>query len=195
MALPFVLNEYIYSETAKTYNINNFPGADVFESEDFSYEKIISNLEKLHNNVIDPLRLEFGPHTNNADKMIKINSAYRCTALNSFVNGASNSQHKYGLAVDIQSPKHRSSLIWNWCFQNLDYHQLIWEFPERGDRVDGAGARSWVHISYVEGNNKKINTIATQREDLHQMYESESTTRKPNSIYNSGIKIADQTLL
>ena len=58
--------------------------------------------------------------------MIKINSAYRCTALNSFVNGASNSQHKYGLAVDIQSPKHRSSLIWNWCFQNLDYHQLIW---------------------------------------------------------------------
>ena len=71
MALPFVLNEYIYSETAKTYNINNFPGADVFESEDFSYEKIISNLEKLHNNVIDPLRLEFGPHTNNADKIFK----------------------------------------------------------------------------------------------------------------------------
>ena len=91
MALPFVLNEYIYSETAKTYNINNFPGADVLECEDFSYEKIISNLEKLHNNVIDPLRLEFCPHTNNADKMIKINSAYRCTALNSFVNGASNS--------------------------------------------------------------------------------------------------------
>ena len=98
--------------------------------------------------------------------------------------------------MDIFSIKSRASLIFNWCYQNLPaWNQMIWEFPEKGDWVDGTKNPAWVHISYVEGNNKKINTIATQREDLHQMYESESTTRKPNSIYTSGIKIADQTLL
>ena len=46
--------------------------------------------------------------------------------LNLLLGGVENSQHIYGYAIDIVSPNYPSSLLWNWCYQNLPlYHQLI----------------------------------------------------------------------
>jgi hypothetical protein len=195
MALDFSFKEYYVSNRANAKGIDNFPGVDSFKGTEFSFAKIKSNLQKVHYNIIDPLRKAFPPYTNAGNKDIWITSAYRCEALNNEVGGVTNSQHKYGLAIDIFSVSQKASLIWNWCYQNLPaYHQLIWEYPEFGDFVDGArDPLTWIHISYVEENNIKVNSIATQREDLHEMYKAEGTSR--NGDYTHGIKIADQNLI
>ena len=84
----------------------------------------------VHSNCINPIIEAFG-HDN-----IKITSAYRSSELNRAIGGNPRSQHISGHAVDIVSKSHPSSLLWNWCFQNLpQWYQLIWEYPERGDLI------------------------------------------------------------
>ncbi len=194
MALDFYYEEYYVSKTANKNGINNTPGIDANLGSEFSEATIKNNLQKLHNNVISPLRTAFPPATNSGGKDIWISSGYRSTALNLRVDGVENSQHKYGYAVDVFSLKSPTSLIFNWCYQNLpQWGQLIWEYPEFGNWQIGKANISWVHISYVEGKNKNNTSIATKREDLHEMYKSENTTRKGD--YTHGIKLADENLL
>ena len=74
------------------------------------------------------------------------------------------------------------------------YNQLIWEYPERGDFNGGSNIDcSWVHISYIEGDNTKKTSLSTTRKDLHEMYASELTTQKGN--FTHGINLADQNLI
>ena len=196
MALDFYYEEYYVSKTANKSGINNTPGVDANLGPEFSEATIKSNLQKLHNNVISPLRTAFPPATNSGAKDIWITSAFRSKSLNEHpsVKGVENSQHRYGYAVDVFSLSSPTSLIWNWCYQNLpQWGQLIWEYPEYGSWQAGKKQISWVHISYVEGENDKTTAIATKREDLHEMYKSESTTRKGD--YTHGIKLADENLL
>ena len=196
MALDFYYEEYYVSKTANKSGINNTPGVDANLGPEFSEATIKSNLQKLHNNVISPLRTAFPPATNSGAKDIWITSAFRSKSLNEHpsVKGVENSQHRYGYAVDVFSLSSPTSLVWNWCYQNLpQWGQLIWEYPEYGSWQAGIKQISWVHISYVEGENKNNTSIATKREDLHEMYKSENTTRKGD--YTHGIKIADENLL
>ena len=199
MALDFAYKEYYNSSAADKNKINNKPGVDESLDPAFSEANIKNNLEKLHYNVIDPIRKAFPPYTNGSNKDIWITSGYRCEALNSGPKGikpagATNSQHRYGYAVDIISIKSRASLIFNWCYQNLpEWNQMIWEFPEKGDWVDGTKSPAWVHISYVEGNNRKGCSLASKREDLHEIYKTEFTTR--SGVYTHGITLADQNLI
>ena len=185
--MAFKIIHNIKSELAEQNNINNFPGVDTIDNPILTYDFIIDNLRSLHLNCINPLLTDIPD--------VKIKSAYRCKQLNSLLGGVENSQHIFGYAIDIVSDNFPASLIWNWCYQNLPaWNQLIWEYPERGDFNGGANKNcSWVHISYVIGDNTKKTSLSTTRKDLHEMYASELTTQKGN--FTHGINLADQNLI
>ena len=185
--MAFNILHNIKSKLAEENNINNFPGVDVNSNPTLTYNFIKNNLSLLHLNCINPM-LQVFPG-------LRITSAYRCKELNTLLGGVENSQHIYGYAIDIVSPNYSSSLLWNWCYQNLPlYNQLIWEYPERGNFTGAEGLKhSWLHISYIEGDNIKKTSFSSIRKDLHEMYASELTTQKGN--FTHGINLADENLL
>lgn len=124
----FNLSEFEYSDTAKTYGIDN------------SIPKgLIANVVRLHDNILYPLR-KFVGHP------VIITSGYRCPELNKKVGGASNSQHANGQAADIDVVNQSNIAVFNWIRENCEFDQLILE------NVDGA---QWVHVSYNFDKNRK----------------------------------------
>ena len=115
----FTLRQNIISKKAEELNINNFPGIDKEKDSCLTFDYIFNNLQLLHLNCITPLMKAF-------DGNISITSAYRSINLNRAIKGNNNSQHIRGNAIDVISLKHDSSLIWNWCFQNLP----SWNIPK-----------------------------------------------------------------
>lgn len=91
----FTIKELCKSSTAVQKKINNTPNPD-----------IIKNLELLVEHILDPLREKYG-------KPIRVNSGYRCLALNNAINGSKTSQHLKGLAADITvgSPSENKKLF------------------------------------------------------------------------------------
>lgn len=85
----------------------------------------------------EPLRSWYG-------KPIKVNSFFRCAALNKAVGGAPTSQHSKGEAIDLSAgSKEENKKIFEWCKVNLKFDQLINEYDF-----------SWVHISFKKGDNR-----------------------------------------
>lgn len=79
---------------------------------------------------------------------LRINSWYRCEALNTAIGGSKTSQHKLGLAVDFE-PIHMSlsdafDLI---AASTISFDQLIIERTK-----DGA---DWIHIGFVRTGNPR----------------------------------------
>lgn len=79
----FSINELSKSNTAIARKLDNTPSKEV-----------ITNLESLVDNVLDPLREMYG-------KPIIVTSGYRSPEVNRSVNGATSSQHVRGEAADI----------------------------------------------------------------------------------------------
>ena len=79
----FTLEEMLRSDTATKKGIENRITAEE-----------VDNLQRLCQKVLEPLRQHFG-------KPIRINSGFRCKALNDAVGGAKNSYHTKGRAADI----------------------------------------------------------------------------------------------
>ena len=134
MGKYFTINELTKSSTAQRLHIDNNPTQEVKD-----------NLNKLIDNVLDPLRELYG-------KPIIVNSGYRCTKLNKAIGGAKNSQHLVGQASDIrtvqntkESNKQLFELIKN---SKLPFDQLINEYDY-----------NWVHVSYSPRNRRQILTI------------------------------------
>ena len=125
----FTIKELCKSSTATLKRIDNTPNAE-----------IVNNLEQLVDNILDPLREEYG-------KPIKVNSGYRSQALNDAVGGSKTSQHKYGLAADITggSRLENKKLFILAQKMNLPFDQLIDE-----------KSYSWVHISFSKNPRKQI---------------------------------------
>lgn len=125
----FTINELCKSSTATQRGIDNTPN-----------QSIINNLEKLTNNILDPLREKYG-------KPIRVNSGYRCEALNKAVGGSRTSQHCSGLAADITigSPSKNKILFGMIMAMDLPYDQII-------DEKDFA----WVHVSYSDNPRKQV---------------------------------------
>lgn len=125
----FTIKELCKSSTAVQKKIDNSPNSE-----------IINNLENLVKYVLDPLREQYG-------KPIRVNSGYRCDALNKAVGGSKTSQHRYGLAADITAgSKFENRRLFILAQKlNLPYDQLI-------DEKD----YSWIHISYSEKPRKQI---------------------------------------
>lgn len=124
----FTIEEMIKSSTATAKRIDNTPN-----------QTVIDSLTKLIEAVLDPLREWYG-------KPIRVNSGYRCEALNKAVGSkAKNSQHLYGEAADITvGSKTQNEKLFNYIKDNLPFDQLINE-----------SNFSWVHVSYREGRLRK----------------------------------------
>lgn len=83
LTMHFTLEELSHSDYAAAHGINNMPGLQAQQ-----------NLMMLCVLILEPLRTAIG-------QPIKINSAYRCKAVNLAVGGVSTSHHLLGLAADI----------------------------------------------------------------------------------------------
>ena len=140
----FTLREYLKSQTASRKNIDNTPT-----------EEHLDNAVILFNNVAQPVRDHFGPTI--------ITSGYRSPALNEAIDGSENSQHCFGMAVDLEAIGTPTIDVARWIDANLEYDQLILEFYTRGQINSG-----WVHVSYVpgvEGENRNENLTAAVDSD------------------------------
>lgn len=124
----FTIEEMIKSSTATAKRIDNTPN-----------QTVIDSLTKLIEAVLDPLREWYG-------KPIRVNSGYRCEALNEAVGSKTKkSQHLYGEAADITvGTKKGNKKLFEYIKDNLPFDQLINE-----------SNFSWVHVSYREGRLRK----------------------------------------
>ena len=121
----FKLSEFTKSSTATARKIDNTPS-----------QEVISNLQALCQNVLDPLRAFAG-------QPIIIGSGFRCPALNKAVGGVKNSQHMTGEAADIRLPDLATGRKWFlWMMDNLQFDQLIME------KSTFSSTRYWIHVSF-----------------------------------------------
>ncbi|MBD5585561.1 MAG: peptidase M15 [Clostridia bacterium] len=121
--------EFIRSNTADRRGIDNTPRD----------QSVFSRIEYLADNVLQPLRNEFGP--------IKINSGYRSAALNRALGSNNKSFHAYGMAADIVplAKGVTTKDLFVYIHDNLPYTELIAE-----DVPDG-----WVHVALERGREKE----------------------------------------
>jgi len=97
----------------------------------------LENMKLVAEMCFEPLREWYG-------KPIRINSFFRCEALNKLVKGSKTSDHMEGKSIDMDAGSiEENKKIFNWCKDNLDFKQLINEYNY-----------SWVHISYDLKNNR-----------------------------------------
>jgi hypothetical protein len=137
----FTLAEMTKSETALRHDMDNTPG-----------EKEIGNLKLLCEKVLQPVRDHYG-------KGVKVNSGFRHPDVNAKVGGSKTSDHCLGQASDIEIPGVPNAELAEWIKDNLEFRQLILEFYTPGIPDSG-----WVHVSYVEGDNKKQVMTATKKD-------------------------------
>lgn len=128
--------EATQSPTARAKGIDNTPSEDILKA-----------MRLVANACFEPARLRFGA--------IKVNSFYRCPALNTAVGGSKTSQHMRGEAIDMdRGSREKNKELLDWCKANLKYDQLICEYPNE------KGEPKWVHISYsANGNRNQFITI------------------------------------
>lgn len=120
----FTLNELVYSVTAEANKIDNRPNV-----------KVIANLQKLCENVLQPLRDYLGCP-------VIVTSGFRCAELNKKIGGKPNSHHLMGYAADFVVPQRNLKDVFSWMKTHLPYDQLLFEYNSSGDR--------WIHVSYVK---------------------------------------------
>lgn len=97
----------------------------------------MANMKRVAISCFEPLREWY-------KKPIKVNSFFRCEALNTAVGGSKTSQHRFGEAIDMSGgSKEENKKIFDWCKANLVFDQLINEYDY-----------SWVHISFKSGANR-----------------------------------------
>ena len=159
------------------YELNNYPGVD----KEYNGEEIVQNLKNLMENCVDKI-IEYYPEN------FTLISAYRSMELNRMIGGASdNSHHIKGCAIDFKVAEEHTSFVFNWCIENIpEFHELMWAYPERGNK-------SWIHLSYKEGQNRKITTLASERENIHNEYGGER--RGNRKEFQEGIKTANQDIV
>jgi len=132
LSTHFSLDEFVFSQTATRKGIKNIPD-----------QSQIKNMINLCLFTLEPIREHYG--------MIIITSGFRCPALNYEINGSVSSQHLFGEAADIISPKYSISEMFKWIItkSNILYDQIIYE-------------GEWIHISYTNRyENRLLNTVAT----------------------------------
>lgn len=124
----FTIKELCHSDKALQLRIENNPTPIACD-----------NLIALTDTILDPAREGLG-------RPIHVNSGYRSHELNIALNGARNSQHIAGKAVDIElggKTSVENEELYNWIRDNSEYDQLI---NERNF--------SWIHVSYCQNNNR-----------------------------------------
>lgn len=131
MGKYFTLQEFTKSNAAKKAGIKNIPT-----------EKQINNINKLIDNILDPLREAYG-------KPIIVTSGFRCDELNDLANGVRGSQHRTGQAADIRSREDTRK-------ENKKLFDLIIELELPFDQLIDEYDYNWVHVSFSERNRRQI---------------------------------------
>lgn len=129
------------SETALRHDLDNTPSQDV-----------ISNLQALAVNVLQPIRDHYG-------KGVKVSSGFRHPEVNARVGGSRTSDHCRGMAADIEIPGVSNAELAEWIKANLPFTQVILEFYTQGIPDSG-----WVHVSYDPANLKKQALTAVKQD-------------------------------
>lgn len=127
--------EATFSATAARLGIDNTPTPAHLRS-----------MMLLAERVFEPLRAHVGGP-------IGITSFYRSAKLNKAVGGSASSQHCLGQAMDLDmdrvpNPKATNAQLFHLVRTTLLFDQLIWEFGTEKNP-------DWVHVSLVEGSNRK----------------------------------------
>jgi len=118
----FTLQEFVRSQTASRWGINNTPN-----------QTIIDNLKELAKTMEEVRRALSNP--------ITISSGYRSPELNRKIGGSMNSQHMTGQACDFTVKNMALDDIMDLIITSkISYDQLIKEYD------DGKGG-GWIHIS------------------------------------------------
>ena len=136
----FSLSELTKSQTAERHGISNMPT-----------EEHIENLKLLCENVLQPVRDEFGP--------VMISSGYRSENLSEKIGSSRKSQHCRGQAADFECHGHDNMEVFNWIVDNTEFDQGILEFYKEGEPTSG-----WIHCSYSSENNRN-QWLKARRED------------------------------
>ena len=122
------IEEATQSPTALRMGIKNVPNAEELEAMKYVAE-----------NLFEPIREWY-------DKPIKINSFFRCVALNKAVKGSLTSGHVLGNSIDISGGnKIENKKIFDFIkTSGLNYDQVINEYDY-----------TWIHISLKKTGNRK----------------------------------------
>lgn len=142
----FSLSEFTKSETAIRKGLDNTPTLQVIE-----------NLQKLVDNVIQPIRDHYG-------KSVKINSGYRAPEVNASVGGSKTSDHCKGQAADIEITGVANGDLAQYIVDNYKFTQVILEFYTQGIPDSG-----WVHVSY-DPANLKCEALTAVKQDGKTVY-------------------------
>lgn len=136
------LAEVTRSDSAKRNGISNQPTAEHIE-----------NFKKLAEKVFQPIREHFGVP-------IHISSGYRSKELNALIGGSATSQHSTGEAIDIDMDGSSSGVtnadVFNYIKNNLEFDQLIAEFPKNGKP-------EWVHVSYESSGKQRKQILVAKK--------------------------------
>lgn len=100
----------------------------------------LANMKLVAEKCFEPLRKWY-------KKPIKVNSFFRCDALNKAVKGSPTSQHVKGMAIDLSAgTKAENKKLFDWIVANLDFDQAINEYN-----------LTWIHVSFnAKGNRKQV---------------------------------------
>ena len=102
-------------------------------------ELALANLKRLVSDVLDPLREAIG-------RPMRITSGFRSAEVNRLVDGAAQSQHLRGEAVDFKVDGVPSADVVAFLVRlGLPFDQAIWYDPSRGGHV---------HLSHTAGRNR-----------------------------------------
>lgn len=138
----FKLSEFITSDTAKKYKIDNTPSA-----------KVIKNITELVENLLDPLREAWSLECikkRYGTPAIHVNSGYRCPALNKKVGGAATSAHPTGYAADLYPMNNRIQEFIAFCstwIKDKQFDQCIDEYGR------------WCHIGLKNNSSQQRKQI------------------------------------
>jgi len=115
------------------------------------------NLAVLVQKILQPCRDKFGT--------ISINSGLRVQALNKAIGSqSSKSQHTKGEAADFEAYSVSNRETARWIKDNLDFDQLILEYPGSDPR-DG-----WVHCSYKKDGSNRNQILTAVKEGKKTVY-------------------------
>ena len=130
MTEHFTLNEFLRSDTASRYKIDNTPNKEQLENIEF----VARQLEIIRSYYNKPMF---------------ISSGFRTKELNTLLKGSKTSQHMQGLAVDINlKTKEENRIFFNLVYKlikekKIKVYQLIDEYNYK-----------WVHIGFSKTNPK-----------------------------------------
>ena len=130
MTEHFTLNEFLRSDTASRYKIDNTPNKEQLENIEF----VARQLEIIRSYYNKPMF---------------ISSGFRTKELNTLLKGSKTSQHMQGLAVDINlKSKEENRIFFNFVYKlikekKIKVYQLIDEYNYK-----------WVHIGFSQTNPK-----------------------------------------